>query len=395
MTLNGIASGFQKTRAEIDIGALAHNYNYLKSRIEEGIKMIAVVKADAYGHGATTVARALEDMGVDALAVATIDEAVALRKEGIGSPIIVFGGALPGEEAAALHYDLLPAVHSIEALGRLSQSVKALGMEAGYHLKVDTGMGRVGIDYRHLGMFLDHALKLPSIRLEGVFTHLSSADEDSSDYSSLQLERFRSGLNEIYSRNIEVGMVHAANSAGVLSHPESWFDAVRPGVALYGINPSSNWQDPELRPVLSFKSSVSLIKSVPAGSPLSYGRTFVTARDSVIASVPVGYADGLSFLLSNRGSVIVRDTLTPIVGRITMDTTLVDVTDVPGVSFGDEVMLIGEGSSVSITAEGIAETIGTIPYEVLCNISKRVPRVTVGSELPMHDKSGEALTISG
>ena len=395
MTLSGAAAIFQKTRAEINLGALEHNYRYLRSRIDEGVKVIAVVKADAYGHGAETVSKTLASMGVDSLAVATMDEAVALRKEGIESPIIVFGGALPGEEAAAIHYGVLPAVHSIEALGRLSQSAKALGMEVGYHLKVDTGMGRVGIDYRHLGMFLDHAMELPSVRLEGVFTHLSSADEDSSDYSSLQLERFRSGLEEIYSRNIEVGMVHAANSAGVLFHPESWFDAVRPGVALYGINPSSNWQDPELHPVLSFKSSVSLIKKVPAGSPLSYGRTFVTERDSVIASVPVGYADGLSFLLSNRGSVIVRDTLAPIVGRITMDTTLVDVTDVPGVSFGDEVMLIGESSSVSITAEGIAETIGTIPYEVLCNISKRVPRAPVKSTLPMHDKSGEALTISG
>ena len=377
MPTNGTASTFQKTRAEIDLGALAHNFSYLKSRVTVGVKVIAVVKADAYGHGAATVSRALESLGVDALAVAIMDEAVALRKQGIESPIIVFGGALPGEEAAALHYDLLPAVHNIEALGRLSQSAVSLGIEARYHLKVDTGMGRVGIDYRHLGMFLDHAMELPAVRLEGVFTHLSSADEDSSDYSSLQLERFRSALTELEQRNVKVDMVHAANSAGVLFHPESWFDAVRPGVALYGINPSSHWHDPELKPVLSFKSSVSLLKSVPAGSPLSYRRTFITERDSLIASVPVGYADGLSFLLSNRGSVIVRDRIAPIVGRITMDTTLVDVTDVPGVSFGDEVILIGEAPSVSITAEDIAETIGTIPYEVLCNISKRVPRVTV------------------
>ena len=395
MNIDGTKAAFQKTRAEIDLGALAHNYNYLRSRVSDGVKVIAVVKADAYGHGAPTVAKALADMGVDALAVALMDEAVALRKEGIESPIIVFGGALPGEEAAAIHYGVLPAVHSIEALGRLSQSAHSLGMEVGYHLKVDTGMGRVGIDYRHLGMFLDHALELPSVKLEGVFTHLSSADEDSSDYSSIQLDRFRSSLKEIDERNVEVGMVHAANSAGVLFHPESWFDAVRPGVALYGINPSSNWQDPELRPVLSFKSSVSLIKKVPAGSPLSYRRTFITARDSVIASVPVGYADGLSFLLSNRGQVIVRDTVAPVVGRITMDTTLVDVTDVPGVSFGDEVILIGDGTSVAITAEDIAETIGTIPYEVLCNISKRVPRVTVGSTLPTQDLSGEAMTVAG
>ncbi len=395
MAMDGIASTFQKTRAEIDLGALAHNFNYLKSRVSDGVKMIAVVKADAYGHGAPRVSRALESLGVDALAVAIMDEAIALRKEGIDSPMIVFGGALPGEEAAAIHYNLMPAVHSIEALGRLSQSASSLGMEARYHLKVDTGMGRVGIDYRHLGMFLDHAMELPAVKLEGVFTHLSSADEDSSDYSSLQLDRFRSALTEMEERNIKPHMVHAANSAGVLFHPESWFDAVRPGVALYGINPSSQWQDPELRPILSFKSSVSLLKNVSAGSPLSYRRTFITERDSVIASVPVGYADGLSFLLSNRGSVIVRDRIAPIVGRITMDTTLVDVTDVPGVSFGDEVMLIGESPSVSISAEDIAETIGTIPYEVLCNISKRVPRVSVGSPHPARAEAKAASIPAG
>ena len=395
MAIDGIASTFQKTRAEIDLGALAHNFNYLKSRVSDGVKMIAVVKADAYGHGAPRVSRALKSLGVDALAVAIMDEAIALRKEGIDSPMIVFGGALPGEEAAAIHYNLMPAVHSIEALGRLSQSASSLGMEARYHLKVDTGMGRVGIDFRHLGMFLDHAMELPAVKLEGVFTHLSSADEDSSDYSSLQLDRFRSALTEMEERNIRPHMVHAANSAGVLFHPESWFDAVRPGVALYGINPSSQWQDPELRPILSFKSSVSLLKNVSAGSPLSYRRTFITERDSVIASVPVGYADGLSFLLSNRGSVIVRDRVAPIVGRITMDTTLVDVTDVPGVSFGDEVMLIGESPSVSISAEDIAETIGTIPYEVLCNISKRVPRVSVGSPHPARAEAKAASIPAG
>ena len=395
MAMDGIASTFQKTRAEIDLGALAHNFSYLKSRVSDGVKMIAVVKADAYGHGAPRVSRALESLGVDALAVAIMDEAIALRKEGIDSPMIVFGGALPGEEAAAIHYNLMPAVHSIEALGRLSQSASSLGMEARYHLKVDTGMGRVGIDFRHLGMFLDHAMELPAVKLEGVFTHLSSADEDSSDYSSLQLDRFRSALTEMEERNIKPHMVHAANSAGVLFHPESWFDAVRPGVALYGINPSSQWQDPELRPILSFKSSVSLLKNVSAGSPLSYRRTFITERDSVIASVPVGYADGLSFLLSNRGSVIVRDRIAPIVGRITMDTTLVDVTDVPGVSFGDEVMLIGESPSVSISAEDIAETIGTIPYEVLCNISKRVPRVSVGSPHTARAEAKEASILAG
>lgn len=376
---------FPRTRAEIDLARLEHNYRYLRGRISQGVKLIAVVKADAYGHGSKEVSRKLEALGTDAFAVAIVEEGVVLREAGIQKPIIVFGGALPGDEETVLRHHLIPAVHSLEALGRLSRTARSQGAVIPYHLKVDTGMGRLGVDFRHLGSFLDHATDLSAVKLEGVFTHLAAADEDASDYSTMQLQRFRHCLRDLDERGIRVEMIHAANSAGLLFHPDSWFDAVRPGVALFGVNPNPQREDCDLKPVLSFKTGVSFMKKMPAGMPLSYRGTFVTKRNSTIATLPVGYADGLSFLLSNRGSVIVRDQFAPIVGRITMDTTLVDVTDIPDVKLGDEVILIGQSPSVSITAEGIADQIGTIPYEVLCNISKRVPKVFVSGEAPKNN----------
>ncbi|MFQ5933125.1 MAG: alanine racemase, partial [Dehalococcoidia bacterium] len=263
---NDKSSFLRRTWAEVNLDALEHNYYYLRSRIDDHVKLIAVLKADAYGHGAVEVARTLEALGADAFAVAIVDEAVALREAGVKSPIIVFGGALPGDEEAILSYHLIPAVHGFEALSRLSQLARAQGVVASYHLKVDTGMGRVGVDYRHVGKFLDQAVGLPSLRLEGVFTHLAS--DEASEYSALQLNRFRTCLKVFETRDIRVQMVHAAGSAGLLLLRESWFDAVRPGIALYGVNPSSNWNECELRPVLSFKTIVSLLKNLSAGTPL-------------------------------------------------------------------------------------------------------------------------------
>jgi alanine racemase len=292
----------------------------------------------------------------------------------------VFGSVPPGQEELFLRSNLTPAIHTLDSLERLSQTATARGQVASYHLKIDTGMGRMGVDYRQLSSFLDQAQEIPAIKMEGLFTHLASADEDSSDYSALQLERFRESVAELDKRGIQVDMIHAANSAGLLFHPESWFDAVRPGLSLYGINPNSRRERCELEPVLSFKTAISYLRKVPVGSPLGYGGTFTTQRESLIAGIPVGYADGLNFLLSNKGKVIVRDTYAPIVGRVSMDTTLIDVTGIPQVTHGDEVILIGQSESVSLTAEDVAEQVGTIPYEILCNISKRVPRVCIPSE---------------
>ncbi|MFQ5874355.1 MAG: alanine racemase [Dehalococcoidia bacterium] len=379
-SLNGDLVTHRLTRAEVDLTKLEHNYRYLRSRIDSRVKFIAVVKAEAYGHGAVETSRALERLGADAFAVAIVEEGVALREAGIGRPIIVFGGALPGREELVLRHGLTPAIHSLDAVRRLSQAAQTGGVVAPYHLKVDTGMGRMGVDYRHLGSFLEQAVGLPAVKLEGVFTHLASADEDSSDYSALQLQRFRESLRALDGRGVKVDMIHAANSAGLLFHPESWFDAVRPGLALYGVNPNSRRESCLLEPILSFKTCIPFLKQVPPNTPLGYGSTFVTQRDSVVATIPVGYADGLNYQLSNRGAVIVRDRLAPIVGRISMDSTLVDVTDVPEVTPGDEVILIGQSQSAAITAEQVAEQIGTIPYEILCSISKRVPRVCIGDE---------------
>ena len=371
---------FRPTRADIDLRKLENNYRYLRSRIDRRVKMIAVVKAEAYGHGAIEVSRTLDKLGADAFAVAITEEGVALRQAGIEKPIIVFGSVPPGQEELFLRNNLTPAIHTLDSLERLSQTATARGQVATYHLKLDTGMGRMGVDYRQFSSFLDQSQEIPALKMEGVFTHLASADEDSSDYSALQLERFRESVAELDKRGIQVDMIHAANSAGLLFHPESWFDAVRPGLALYGINPNSRREKCELEPVLSFKTAISYLRRVPAGSPLGYGGTFVTKTESLIAGIPVGYADGLNFLLSNKGRVIVRDTYAPIVGRVSMDTTLIDVTGVPQVTHGDEVTLIGQSESSSLTAEEVAEQVGTIPYEILCNISKRVPRVCISSD---------------
>lgn len=371
---------FRPTRAEIDLSKLANNYRFLRSRIDRRVKMIAVVKAEAYGHGAIEIAQTLDKLGADAFAVAITEEGVALRQGGIDKPIIVFGSVLPGQEELFLRNNLTPAIHTLDSLERLSQTATARGQVATYHLKIDTGMGRMGVDHRQLSSFLDQSQEIPAVKLEGIFTHLASADEDSSDYSALQLERFREAVTELEKRGIQVDMIHAANSAGLLFHPESWFDAVRPGLALYGINPNNRREKCELEPVLSFKTAISHLRQVPAGSPLGYGGTYVTHRESLIAGMPVGYADGLNFLLSNKGRVIVRDTYAPIVGRVSMDTTLIDVTDIPEVTQGDEVILIGKSETTSLTAEEVAEQVGTIPYEILCNISKRVPRICISSD---------------
>jgi len=368
------------TRAEIDLSKLAKNYRFLRSRIDQRVKMIAVVKAEAYGHGANEVSQTLAKLGADAFAVAIAEEGVALRQAGIDKPIIVFGSVLLGQEELFLRNSLTPAIHTLDSLERLSQTATAMGQVATYHLKIDSGMGRMGVDHRQLSSFLDKSQEIPAVKMEGIFTHLASADEDSSDYSSLQLERFRESVTELGQRGIQIDMIHAANSAGLLFHPESWFDAVRPGLALYGINPNSRREKCELEPVLSFKTAITYLRQMPAGSPLGYGGTYVTQRESLLASMPVGYADGLNFLLSNKGRVIIRDTYAPIVGRVSMDTTLIDVTGIPEVNQDDEVILIGQSETASLTAEEVAEQVGTIPYEILCNISKRVPRVYISSD---------------
>ena len=364
--------------AEVNLNRLKKNYEAIKAHVNSDVGVMGVVKADAYGHGTMQVARKLEALGASFLATATVTEAVTLREGGIRSPILVMGGFLPGQERSIVEHDITPAIYTFQALEGLSKVARKANKTILCHVKVDTGMGRLGIESSRVVDLFSMAKELSSVMVEGLFTHFASADESLDDYTESQIGAFRKVIAEVEAAGYKIKFKHAANSAGTLFHPDSWFNLVRPGLSLYGVNPSEDKKGGvSLEPILSFKASVMLVKRVPADTPLGYSRTFTTKRDSVIATLAVGYADGLNRLLSNKGRVIVHDKCVPIVGNVSMDLTLIDVTDVPEVSIGDMVTIIGCSGSASITAWDIARQIGTIPYEVLTNISKRVTRVYV------------------
>ena len=363
------------TWAEVDLRQLERNYAAIQAHLGGQVSIMAVVKADAYGHGAIAVSKRLVKAGAERLAVAIVREGVALREAGIATPILILGGFSPGQEQAVIDYRLTPAIFSQEPLERLAEAARRAETVAPYHLKVDTGMGRLGVNHGEVMAFVSRASGLDSIELVGIFTHLSSADEDEDEFTQLQVDRFTEVLRQLRVAGIEADLVHAANSAGSIFHSRSWFNAVRPGLALYGVNPNEQRCPFPIAPVLSLKTRIAYLKRVPCGTPLGYNRTFVAERESAVATLPIGYADGLNRLLSNRGRVIVRGRFAPIVGRVSMDLTIIDVTDIADAAIGDDVTIIGRSRGLSITPGDVAQQIQTIPYEVLTQISKRVPRV--------------------
>ena len=368
--------------AEVDLGQIEKNYRLLQAHVGTGVGLVGIVKANAYGHGAVPVAKRLEKLGAPMLATATLREAASLREAGIAKPILVLGGCLPGQEREAVALDVTPSVYTIEALAGLSGAAREAGKRVRYHLKVDTGMGRLGVQMADVLHFVGEATRLGNLDLEGMFTHFSSADEDDEGYTRGQIYSFRQVLSMVEASGYRVKYRHAANSAGVLYHPHSWFNLVRPGVSLYGIDPRHDQQSAPmklpLKQALTFKAMVMLTKEVAPGTAIGYSRTVVTNQQSVIATLGVGYADGLKRLLSNKGRVIINDRYAPIVGRISMDMTTVDVTGIPDVKVGDEAIIIGRSESLAITADDVGQMTGTIPYEVLTNIGDRVTRVHFG-----------------
>lgn len=363
------------TFCEIDSGALL--WNFSKAREKAGrARVLAVVKADAYGHGACAVARELEKAGCDAFGTATLEEAIALRRAGVGGAIFVLAGAYPEQIVEMLEHRLTPVVHDLETLERLEKLARERDRQLAFHLKIDTGMGRLGFLPRLIETWLPRVAGLERLRLEGVLSHFSHADDVVQDYTRGQLELFREVLRRLERAGVRPRWVHLANSAAVITLPEAHFTMVRPGLMLYGIHPAPEMRPRvELRPVLSWKTRILQLKEVPPETSISYGRTFVTRRRSRIATLPVGYADGYSRLLSNRGQVLVRGRRAPVVGAVCMDLTMVDVTDIPDAGTGDEVVLIGRQGEETISAEEVASWAHTIPYEVLTSISARVPRV--------------------
>jgi alanine racemase len=361
--------------SEIDLNKIRHNYNLIKQRVGSSVKILAVVKAEAYGHGMIAVSKVLAKEGVDCLGVARVKEAVRLRKAGINQPVLLFGAILPGEIKSILNYDLTPTVYTLELAKALDKEARVKGINVKVHLKVDTGMGRVGVWHEQAPELARAVYKLENIKLEGLYTHFPSADEKDKSFSYEQIARFKTLIDKLEKEGFSIPYKHVANSAGILDIESSYLNLVRPGLMLYGIYPSKYVSRTlDLKPVLSLKTKVSYLKSTPPGRSISYGRDYVTTRSTVIATLPIGYGDGYSHLLSNRSRVLIKGKGVPVVGRVCMDQMMVDVGDLEDVKVGDEVVLIGVQKEKEITVEELADCCGTIPYQVLCWIGNKVPR---------------------
>lgn len=372
------------TWAEVSLSALNHNYRTIKSFVGANVDVMAVVKANAYGHGAVECAREFARAGARWFGVALVEEGIALRKAGVDGAILCLGGFWQGQAETVIAHDLTPVVFRLDAAEQLNDRAKAAGKVANYHLKVDTGMGRLGVPLAEFSEFARALQRFTHLKLDGLMTHFASADSPDCDYTNQQLETYSQAAQIISELGFNPTYRHLANSAATHAYKQTWGNLVRPGGTLYGFTrdvlvPGAKPFD--VRPALSWHSRIVMMKTVSEGTPLGYGCTFVTKRQSRIATIALGYADGLRRALSNNGQVIVcvddKPFMAPIIGRVSMDLTLVDVTDVPNCKLGDEVLLLGERDGLKISAEDLAAQIGTISYEITCGISARVPRIYV------------------
>lgn len=366
--------------AEVDLSAIAHNMKELRRVTDPKAMMMAVVKANAYGHGAVPVSRTVLANGADYLGVAILDEGRELREAGIDAPVLILGFT-PAEQAAqAIELGLTQTVYTYRGAEAVSKAAVQAGKRAKIHIKIDTGMGRLGFpaDPGTPGEIARLA-RLPNIEIEGMFTHFAVADIRDKQYTYHQYEKFMDVDRQLEKLGIRVPIKHAANSAAIIDLPGLHMNMVRAGVSIYGLYPSDEVfrEKVELRPAMSLKAKVAYVKTVPAGTSVSYGRTFTTGGETVIATVPVGYADGYTRLLSHKASVLIGGRRVPVIGTICMDQFMVDVSAVPGVSTGDEVVLMGRQGDQVVTADELAGLIGTINYEIVCMVSDRVPRVYV------------------
>ena len=373
-----MVTGTERAVAFIDLGILEENLQVIKSRITAGTKMLCVVKANAYGHGAVEVSRKLEKTGVDYLGVATVDEGIELREKGIRLPILVMSGLFPWDKIGpVIKNELSMVIYDARMLEKIVDTCSSFEKPLSVHIKVDTGMGRLGFSVGDMS-FVGHQLRsVRNIVCEGLMSHFASS-EIRDDYGLQQVASFHEARLALTDIGVKPSIAHMANSGGMIEYPEAHFDMVRVGISLYGSYPASNLAEKlRLKQVMKFVTKIALIRELPAGKALSYGRTYVTEKKRRIAYIPVGYADGYPRSLSNKGFVLIKDIKCSIVGAVCMDWSLVDITAVDGVDVGEEVILLGQGNTQTVTANEIAEHAGTIPYEILCKISKRVPRFYV------------------
>lgn len=371
-----------RTWAEVSLSALGANFHAIQKHVGENVAVCAVVKADGYGHGAAECARALESEGATWLGVTDANEGLALRGAGIGTRILLMTGIWRGEEEGVAAQNLTPTVWEPWHVERLERAAAKRSISLPVHLKLDTGMNRLGVSKEKLPRFCEAFSACPHLQMEGVSTHFAAAEVLDSEEARRQITNFEAGLQVLKSYELFPPLVHMANSAAMSVRPESWRTMVRPGIALYGYSlpivrdgGAPPHDSLPLKPVLSWKTRVLTVKDLAAGEAVGYSGTYVTKAKSRVAVLPVGYADGYPRLLSNRARVIVRGEYAPVIGRVSMDLTIVDVGHIPGVMVGDEVILIGQCLSKRVDACELAELCETVPYEILCGLSQRVPRV--------------------
>lgn len=386
--------GHRPTHVEIDLEALRHNLQQVRRQVGSERSILAVVKADAYGHGAARVAPVLQAAGADLFGVAIVEEGIELRRAGIARPILVLGGLYRGQEEDVAEYGLTPCLFDLSAARRLNAHALAIGRLLPCHLKIDTGMGRVGFRPEEIAAVLDELAALKGLEIEGVISHLALADEPEHTFTDEQLRLFRHCLGQIRAAGFRPRYTHLANSAALFSRDIPECNLVRPGIVLYGGLPAAHFADRlDLRPVMSFRTSVAQLKTVPPGTGISYGHRFRASVPTLLAAIPVGYADGYSRHLSCQGEVLVRGRRAPVAGTVCMDWTIIDVSHIPGVAVGDQVTLLGRDNGNLISADEWATKVGSISYEVFCQVSKRVPRIYKESGAGWHGEGLDPETL--
>lgn len=372
---------YSRVYARIDLDAIASNMEHMKNNLNPSTKIMAVIKADGYGHGAVQISQMLDNVDyIWGFAVATLDEAVVLKSEGIRKPVLVLGCVFPDQYLEMLKYEIRMNVYTEEMAEAISQMAAREGMTAYMHIKLDTGMARLGFDTGMESVDAIHRIsEMKNVCMEGIFTHFAKADETDKTFTQKQIHDFMWMTQKLKEKGVEFQYEHCANSAAIIDVPDAHFNLVRAGISTFGLYPSEevNKENVRLKPAMALKSHVAYVKEIEAGTPISYGGTFVSDKPMRIATIPVGYADGYPRNLSNIGYVLIRGKKAPIVGRVCMDQFMVDVTDIEGVSFGDNVTLIGRDGNETITVEDLSELSGRFNYEFICDLGKRIPRVFV------------------
>lgn len=375
---------FKRTWAEIDLNAIENNFKNIKKLINKNTKILCVLKADAYGHGAEFLVKEYERLGADWFGVSNLNEGIQLRNSGATKPILIFGYTNPNAAALLNKYNISQAVFSYEYAQELQKACQTSGVNVNIHLKIDSGMSRIGFlahtkDERETSVKeISKINQMDELNIEGIFTHFAVADDitHNKTYTEKQFANFSNMISELENLNIKLPLKHCCNSGGIINFPHMQLNMVRAGIILYGIHPSNETRGKiDLQPAMQLKAVVSQVKSVPAGTSVSYGITFTSPKEMKIASVTIGYADGYSLKFSNNSEMLVHCKRAKIVGRVCMDQLMLDVTDIPNVKEGDEVIVFGHSGAEELSADELAQKIGTISYEIICLVGKRVPRI--------------------